>query len=153
MEGLSSFVGAMKARFARPPRERSRPARILVVDDEPSIREFVGAVLVHGGHSVVVAASGAQALELFERDGPFDLLLTDLMMPQMNGDELARRLRRTVPELKVLYLTGYVDRLFKDKPRLWADEAFLEKPCTIGGLLEAIALLTRDRLGQKTVWG
>ena len=55
-------------------------------------------------------------------------------MPQMTGDELARRLRQDEPALKVLYLTGYSDQLFKEKITLWQDEAFLEKPCTIDGL-------------------
>jgi FixJ family two-component response regulator len=62
-------------------------------------------------------------------------------MPQMSGDELARRLRASYPLLKVLYLTGFSDRLFKEKVTLWADEAFLDKPCTVKGLLEAVALL------------
>ena len=76
------------------------------------------------------------------RNDPFDLLLTDVNMPQMTGDELARRLRHDEPTLKVLYLTGYSDQLFKDKNTLWQDEAFLEKPCTIAGLLQAVALIT-----------
>ena len=63
------------------------------------------------------------------------------MMPQMTGDELARRLRALHPSLKVLYLTGFSDRLFKEKVTLWADEAFLDKPCSVKGLLEAVALL------------
>ena len=63
------------------------------------------------------------------------------MMPAMTGDELARLLRQSQPELKVLYLTGYSDRLFKEKTTLWADEAFLDKPCTVKGLREAVSLL------------
>jgi len=59
----------------------------------------------------------------------------------MSGDELARVLRQTEPGLKVLYLTGYSDRLFKEKAVLWVDEAFLDKPCTIKGLREAVSLL------------
>jgi YesN/AraC family two-component response regulator len=71
----------------------------------------------------------------------FDLVVTDVMMPQMTGDELARRLRLQHPTVKVLYLTGFSDRLFKEKVTLWADEAFLDKPCTVKGLLEAVSLL------------
>ena len=70
------------------------------------------------------------------------------MMPQMTGDELARRLRPDEPSLKVLYLTGFSDRLFKEKVTLWQDEAFLDKPCGIEGLLEAVALLTVGHVEQ-----
>ena len=67
------------------------------------------------------------------------------MMPGMTGDELARRLRQADPHIKVLYLTGYSDRLFKEKSRLWEGEAFLDKPCTITGLVQAISLLLFGR--------
>ena len=72
---------------------------------------------------------------------PLDVLLTDVMMPQMTGDELARRLRLKEPDLKILYLTGFSDRLFKEKVMLWENEAFLEKPCTLKSLKEAVSLL------------
>ena len=52
--------------------------------------------------------------------------MTDLMMPEMNGDELARRLRQVEPGLKVLYLTGYSDKLFKDKVTLWKTKRFVQ---------------------------
>ena len=75
--------------------------------------------------------------------GKLDLLLTDLLMPSMNGDELARRLRSKEPDLKVLYLTGFSDRLFAERTVLWQDEAFLA--CTVRGLLEAASLATGGR--------
>ena len=67
------------------------------------------------------------------------------MMPQMTGDELARRVRVTKPGMKVLYLTGFSDRLFKEKVTLWADEAFLDKPCSVKGLQQAVSLLLFGR--------
>jgi YesN/AraC family two-component response regulator len=82
------------------------------------------------------------------RKTPIDLLLTDVNMPRMTGDELARRLRHDDPALKVLYLTGYSDQLFKEKSTLWQDEAYLEKPCTIAGLLEAVSLITVGHVDQ-----
>jgi two-component system, cell cycle sensor histidine kinase and response regulator CckA len=72
--------------------------------------------------------------------------VTDVMMPGMTGDELARQLRQSERGLRVLYLTGYSDRLFKEKTALWADEAFLEKPFTSSGLREALSLLMFGRL-------
>jgi DNA-binding NarL/FixJ family response regulator len=65
----------------------------------------------------------------------------------MTGDELARRIRASTPGIKVLYLTGFSDRLFKEKVTLWADEAFLDKPCSVKGLLEAVSLLLFGRIG------
>ena len=119
---------------------------ILIVDDEESVRRFVERVLHEAGYQTALAADGPEALEVAKRLGSFDLLLTDLMMPQMAGDELARRLRRDEPKLKILYLTGYSDRLFKDKKTLWEDEAFLDKPCTVKSLKEAVSLLLSGSL-------
>jgi CheY-like chemotaxis protein len=119
----------------------SRPISVLIVDDEPSVQRFVERVLSEAGYSTKVAGDGPEALEVASRMDEFDLVVTDVMMPQMTGDELARRLRLQHPTVKVLYLTGFSDRLFKEKVTLWADEAFLDKPCTVKGLLEAVSLL------------
>ena len=119
----------------------TRSISVLVVDDEEPVRKFVDRVMRDAGYSTVQASDGMEALEVASKMGPLDILVTDVMMPQMLGDELARRLRESEPELKVLYLTGYSDRLFKEKATLWADEAFLDKPCTVKGLREAVSLL------------
>jgi two-component system cell cycle sensor histidine kinase/response regulator CckA len=138
-----SSIKAYATRLTSPP---PRALRILVVDDEEAVRKFVERVLIDAGHEVATAADGPDAIVAAQSLQPLDLLLTDLMMPEMNGDELARRLRREEPELKVLYLTGYSDKLFKERGALWEDESFLDKPCSVKGLLEAIALLTRGRI-------
>jgi two-component system cell cycle sensor histidine kinase/response regulator CckA len=114
---------------------------VLIVDDEEPVVKFVDRVLRDAGYKTVTAGSGPDAIETAKRIGPLGALVTDVMMPGMTGDELARILRQTEPNLKVLYLTGYSDRLFKEKAVLWADEAFLDKPCTIKGLCEAVSLL------------
>ena len=113
---------------------------VLVVDDEASVLSLVNRVLSEAGYQTVTAATGAEALELVEKGSVPDLLLTDLRMPIMTGDELTARLRQAHPMLKVLYLTGYSEQLFKEKPVLWKDEAFLDKPFTVRGLLEAVSL-------------
>ena len=82
--------------------KQTTEVRILVVDDEQSVREFVDRVLRDAGYTTALAADGSQALDISEKLGSFDLLLTDVMMPQMRGDELAQRLRQSDPELKVL---------------------------------------------------
>ena len=137
---------AYAARFRAP--AAKRPVRVLVVDDEDPVRRFVERVLQEGGYVTVSAADGAAAVEIAQSQPTFDVLVTDLMMPQMSGDELARRLRRQEPLLKVLYLTGFSDRLFKDKSILWQDEAFLDKPCSVKGLLQAVSLLASGSLEE-----
>lgn len=123
-----------------------RKLRVLVVDDDTLTRRFVDRVLREAGFETAVAEGGPEAMAVAEAFQPLDLVLTDLMMPGMSGDELARRLRTTEPGLKVLYLTGYSDLLFRERQTLWEDEAYLEKPCSAAGLLEAVSLLSSGRL-------
>jgi two-component system cell cycle sensor histidine kinase/response regulator CckA len=119
-----------------------RAPRVLVVDDEESIRRFADRALAGAGYEVVVASDGPEALRLVEaQPRPFDLFVIDIVMPQMSGDELGRRLRQRDPDAKVLYFTGYSDRLFDDQKTLSEHEAFIEKPVTVKGLLEAVSLM------------
>ena len=120
---------------------QQKTIRVLVVDDEESIRKFTATALGRAGYDVTLASDGPEALEIAQRHGPFDLCVVDLLMPLMTGDEVARRLRRAEPDLKVLYFTGYSDRLFKETTTLSANEAFLDKPVGVDGLLEAVSLL------------
>jgi two-component system, cell cycle sensor histidine kinase and response regulator CckA len=117
-----------------------RRYRVLVVDDEDSIRTLVDRVLRDAGYETTIAPDAAAALAIAASVDPFDLLLTDMMMPAMCGDELARHLRLRHPDLRVLYLTGFADRLFATRPVLWSNEAFIEKPITVTGLREAVSL-------------
>jgi two-component system cell cycle sensor histidine kinase/response regulator CckA len=139
---LASLVKTTLSRVGGRPR---RTRNVLIVDDEEQICRFVERVVQRAGHATTTAASGAEALAASALDS-IDLLITDLMMPQMNGDELARRLLVLRPTLKVLYLTGFSEQLFKDKVALWQDEAFLEKPCSVKGLIEAVSLLLFGRV-------
>jgi two-component system, cell cycle sensor histidine kinase and response regulator CckA len=118
----------------------SRRFRVLIVDDEPPICALVERILAAGGYETAVASGGDTALSLAATDDPLDMLVTDLMMPEMKGDELARRVRHLRPETKVLYVTGYRDLLFSMRPVLWDDEAFIEKPFTAERLREAVSL-------------
>ena len=120
----------------------SEPIRVLVVDDEISVRAFAERALRGAGYHVVLASDGPEALRLVDAQRrPFDLCVLDLLMPQMRGDELGRQLRLRDPDMKVLYFTGYSDRLFEERTMLWEHEAFLEKPVSVNGLLEAMSLL------------
>jgi len=140
---VRSLVRSVAMRVKAAPR---RPLRALVVDDEELVRKFVERVLREAGYDTATASDGPEALELTAGAETFDILVTDVMMPQMTGDELARQIRASTPEIKVLYLTGFSDRLFKEKVTLWADEAFLDKPSSVKGLLEAVSLLLFGRL-------
>jgi CheY-like chemotaxis protein len=133
----------------RAPRRPHAETRILIVDDESVVVEFVERVLETVGYQLMTATSGEQALQLCTSKGIPDLLVTDMKMPRMEGDELASRLRQQEPDLKVLYLTGFADLLFKNKEMLWDGEAYLEKPCTINGLIEAVSLLLSGQVRDE----
>ena len=122
------------------PKMRKHPV-ILVVDDEAPLRIAVRKILEPCGYQVLEAEDGARAVAMLRDDIPVDLLLADLEMPELKGDELAIQLRATRPELKVLYVSGYIERLFARRPVLWEDEAFLEKPFSAEGLVQAVSLL------------
>jgi CheY-like chemotaxis protein len=122
------------------------PARILVVDDEKSVCRFVARALTGGGYEVDTAYSAATALEKFDAGTTFDLVVSDVRMPSMSGPRFVEQLRRLGSDAKVLYLTGYNDQLFSERHSLWADEAFLDKPCTVQGLLESVALMLYGHL-------
>ena len=83
-------------------------ARILIAEDEMAVREFVERALSHFGHEVTGVNDGSEALALLETtEKPFDLLLTDIVMPAMDGIALALRVTRDWPDLKILMMTGY----------------------------------------------
>lgn len=92
--------------------DNKRPTPVLVVDDVESNRTYAERVLRDAGYAVVGASDGPEALWIVEAQGPFDLFVIDIVIPQMRGDELARRLRqRDHINIKVLYFTGYPDFL------------------------------------------
>jgi len=82
-------------------------ARILVADDDRAVGEFVRRALVHHGHQVTLVEDGLAALHALETQDPFELLLTDIVMPGMDGIALALKVARDRPELKVLLMSGY----------------------------------------------
>ncbi len=122
-----------------------QPIAILAVDDEPGVLALVRRCLDDERVTLTDAPGGKEALDLIAKGPSLDLLITDLRMPDMEGDELARQVRVKTPDLKVLYLTSHADRLFEAKPQLWAEEAYLDKPFSREGLREAVALLLFGR--------
>ena len=123
-----------------PPATDAPQLPILIVDDEPIIRMVVRRMLESAGYMVLEASDGTEALEKVGVDTPLLLLVADVNMPGITGDDLARRFRMRQPNLNCLFLTGCVDRLFDSRPVLWDGEAYLEKPFTDRGLQEAVSL-------------
>jgi two-component system, cell cycle sensor histidine kinase and response regulator CckA len=113
---------------------------VLVTDDTAAVRDVVARLLAPQGYVVETAADGAEALQKIGRR-LFNLYLVDFSMPIMNGQELATAIRAYHPSAKVLYITAYSDRLFRDTVLLKDSEAFLEKPFTPQDLREAVSLL------------
>lgn len=84
-------------------------AVILVVDDEPDVRELAAVVLEDAGHAVLTAKDGLEAIDIVERNPAITLIFTDLVMPRIDGIELGELARSRRPDIKILYATGYVD--------------------------------------------
>jgi CheY-like chemotaxis protein len=120
---------------------------VLVVDDEEPIRQLERRILESGGYQVLEAARAVDAFALLQ-DHPIrvDLLIADLLMPDIGGEEMARRIRRDRPDIKVLYVTGHIDEVMDERSTLWDGEAFLDKPFSAKALLEAVSLLLYKRL-------
>ena len=111
---------------------------ILVVEDAESIRKMVCAMLGQGGDRCLEAADGEEAYRLVHgAPGVVDLVLTDVVMPKMGGPELARRIGRLRPDLRIIFMSGYSeDPLVRSIER--SVSLFLAKPFTSGALLEKV---------------
>jgi two-component system, cell cycle sensor histidine kinase and response regulator CckA len=118
---------------------------ILVVEDEDAVRSMMREALEARGYRVLVARNGVEALDLAGRYGDYiDLLITDVIMPQMNGAELAQRLARLRPGLRVLFVSGYTDDAVIRLGVLERRTAFLQKPFS----LDVLARTVRDVLDK-----
>lgn len=112
---------------------------VLVVDDEPSVLKVVGRILQGAGYRVLSAASGSEALQIAQRESPgIGLLLTDVIMPEMDGQELANRLRAIIPDLKVLFTSGYTDDILDPEGIKLPGFHLLEKPYSPSDLTSAV---------------
>ena len=124
----------------------ARPRQtVLVVDDDAATREGLATLLEGWGYQASQAPDGKAALENCDRELPH-AIVTDLMMPGMNGRELANVVRQTNPMIRVLYVTGFADSLFTGLQELGPGESFIEKPFGAEGLLEATRLLMFEKI-------
>jgi two-component system cell cycle sensor histidine kinase/response regulator CckA len=133
------------AQTSKPPRGSKSPMAlaehremVLVVEDQSGVRQLVTRILKRHGYSVLEAGNAAEALVLFEKEKHrLDLLLTDVVMPQMGGPELAAQLLGLKPDLKVLFITGYAGEDLAHWTNM-AQHQTVEKPFTASGLLQAV---------------
>lgn len=114
---------------------------ILLVDDDKDLREFLYQHLLHCGHSVLQASSGVEALDRFRRNPQIDLLLTDIVMPGLSGDQLAVQLLEKMPSLPVLFISGNAPSQVHSAIPLHEGRNFLRKPFSIETLERIIATL------------
>ena len=112
----------------------------MVVDDEPMIRKLVASALSTSGYKVVDAATPQQAMKMMDSHPGLDLLLTDVIMPEVGGWELAEQMRRRKPGLKVLFMSGFEPTAGRTSQE---NTSFLQKPFRITELLDRVRQLLR----------
>jgi CheY-like chemotaxis protein len=118
---------------------------ILLVEDEASVRTSARRLLERQGYTVVEARHGVEALQIAEEPGrSFDLVVTDVVMPEMGGRELVERLRARQPSLKVLFMSGYTERAITVDGTMPPGTGFVEKPFTVDQLIRRLRKILDD---------
>jgi two-component system cell cycle response regulator CpdR len=132
-------------------------ARILIAEDEDAIRGLIARALLQDGHDVVTANDGGEALDVIEREhGAFDLLLTDIRMPVMDGIALALASARDHPDITILLMTGYADQRERASNLSALIHDVIAKPftlATIRGAVNAALLAGEQRRGWSAPRG
>ena len=124
-------------------------ARVLIADDEESMRELVARAIAMDGHETATAQDGAEALEILVRDsGAFDLLLTDIKMPVMDGIALALAAARDFPRLTILLMTGFADQRERASGLDAIVHDVITKPFAVADIRTAVAEALASRAGR-----
>jgi two-component system cell cycle response regulator CpdR len=119
--------------------------RILLAEDDESMRGFIERALVKAGYEVVSFANGKAAFACLQQE-PFTLLLTDIVMPQMDGIELARRASEIDPKLKIMFITGFAAVTLNTDSKVVKDARVLSKPFHLKDLVREVDRLLAVRL-------
>ena len=130
-------TGRIESIAPPPPKPAPVAKRILVVDDEVGIRSLMRKVLLREGYEVAEAGDAAEAIE-HVRQQAIDLLLTDVVMPGVNGRELAEQVLALRPEVKVLYVSGFTGETAVETGNYPPGSMLLQKPFTLGSLLRKV---------------
>jgi CheY-like chemotaxis protein len=128
------------------PSDHGGSETILLVEDEPSVRELARRILHSRGYNVLVAMDGPSAIEMVEHGQQHvDLLLTDVIMPGLNGQDVAERVRALRPDIRVLFMSGYNEEAVLRDGVLAAGAAFLEKPFSPSELLNRVRRILQTK--------
>ena len=140
-------ASARKPEHGRSEGEEAELKTVLVVDDDISVLRVAAKVLQRGGYNVLQAGSGNAALEVAEgAGGQIDLLLTDVVMPRMNGRELSEAILARYPHVRVLFMSAYTeDEVILQGVRV-AEVNFINKPFTVDGLREKVRQVLEDEV-------
>jgi len=118
---------------------------ILLVEDDDSVREMIKTFLEPAGYNILQAQNGFDALETSKTyEGEIHLLLTDVIMPKMNGQEVADELKKTRPEMQIIFMSGYTDDVIAHHGVLEAGVNFIQKPVTLSRLAKKLREVLRD---------
>jgi two-component system, cell cycle sensor histidine kinase and response regulator CckA len=122
----------------------------MLVEDETDLRKSLADVLRSWTHAVLEAEDGADALRIARRfDGTIDLLITDVIMPNVSGRDLAVRLRDSRPSLRIIYMSGYSDQEFDSTQPFSTESTFLQKPFPFSRFSSSISSLFPDKISLK----
>ncbi|MFI5229342.1 MAG: response regulator [Gemmatimonadales bacterium] len=128
----------------------ARDRSVLLVEDDDGVRDFAHEVLIRAGYRVRAARNGVDALEQMRiNNDVVDVVVTDMVMPEMGGREMVQHLRRRCPDLPVLYITGYNDDSQMVEELRTSDARLLEKPFTAIGLAEAVADVAEAAVAKR----
>jgi two-component system cell cycle sensor histidine kinase/response regulator CckA len=128
----SAVAGAMTAA------DLTGEGKILLVEDEEGLRALNARGLASRGYTVLEASNGVEAIEVLEREGHVDLVVSDVVMPEMDGPTLLKELRRRDPDLKVIFVSGYAEEAFAKNLPSNEQYAFLAKPFTLKQLVAEV---------------
>ena len=116
---------------------------VLIVDDEPSILGLAEATLVDEGHEILTAESGTEALEICAEQGDkLDVVIIDVVMPEMSGPELAEKIRQSLPEIPCIFTSGYGEAAGVALKQRDPNAHYLKKPFSPDALCEVVATVT-----------
>jgi len=120
----------------------NQPPTVLLVDDDARVRQWIHEELERLGYNLLEAADGADALVIAElHRGPIDVVVTDVVMPRVDGPGLVKALLALRPDVKVLYISGYPETFLRTSTRLPSDDSYLQKPFDMSTLVARITEL------------
>ena len=130
----------MAAALETPAVDHTGTGCVLLVEDEEAVRKFAARALVSRGYEVLEAASGREAIEhpRQRREASVDLVVSDVVMPEMDGPTLMRELRKRDPALKIIFVSGYAEDAFAKNLPEGERFTFLPKPFTLKQLIETV---------------